>query len=342
MNHEIYIRRCIELAQNALGQTYPNPMVGSVIVHNGKIIGEGYHRNAGGPHAEINAINSVENPELLPESTIYVSLEPCAHFGRTPPCAHKIIETGFKKVVIGARDSHEKVNGRGIQLLQDAGIEVMSGVLEEECKALNKRFFTFHQKKRPYIVLKWAESADGFIDHDFKPVSIGNSLSKQLVHTMRRQEHAIMVGTQTALNDNPSLTTREIYGRNPVRILTDFDLKVPSTFSIFNDQAETLIINSIKNSSEGNLHWIQTGKNDFLTHLMQALYERQIQSVLVEGGSFTLQQFIDAGLWDEILVIKNRELTLKNGTRAPQLSAEVSEIQQLRANILHFYRRHEA
>lgn len=317
-------------------------MVGSVIVHKGKIIGEGYHRYAGGPHAEVNAINSVENPELLPESTIYVSLEPCAHFGRTPPCAHKIIETGFRKVVIGARDSHEKVNGRGIQLLQDAGIEVMSGVLEEECKVLNKRFFTFHQKKRPYIFLKWAESADGFIDHDFKPVSIGNSLTKQRVHTIRREEHAILVGTQTALNDNPSLTTREIHGRNPLRILTDFDLKVPENFKILNNEAETFIINSTKNSSAGNLHWIQIDKNRFLPDLMQKLYEKQIQSVLVEGGSFTLQQFIDAGLWDEILVIKNPELLLSNGTRAPQLTAEVSETQQFRDNVLYFYRHHEA
>ena len=215
MTDETYIRRCIELARKALGNTYPNPLVGSVIVHHGKIIGEGFHEKAGQNHAEINAINSVKNKELLKESTIYVSLEPCSHFGKTPPCANKIVEIGFKKVVIGTLDSHEKVNGKGKQLLEHAGIEVVSGVLEKDCQALNKRFFTYHQKKRPFIILKWAESADGFMDRDFKPTPIGNALTKQFVHQLRNEEHAIMVGTNTALTDNPSLTTREIAGRNP-------------------------------------------------------------------------------------------------------------------------------
>ena len=208
-NDELYIKRCIELAQKALGKTYPNPLVGSVIVHNGKIIGEGYHHKAGENHAEINAINSVENKELIPESTIYVSLEPCAHYGKTPPCALKIKELGFKKVVIGAMDSHDKVNGKGKKIIQDAGIEAVSGILEQDCINLNKRFFTYHEKKRPYIILKWAESGDGFLDKDFKPTPISNSLVNQFVHQLRADEHAILVGTQTALNDNPSLTDRK-------------------------------------------------------------------------------------------------------------------------------------
>ena len=215
MTDEIYMKRCIELARKALGNTYPNPLVGSIIVHNSLIIGEGFHQKSGENHAEINAINSVEKKDLLKESTIYVSLEPCSHFGKTPPCANKIIETGFKKVVIGTLDSHEKVNGKGKKLIEEAGIEVVSGVLEKECQELNKRFFTFHRKKRPFIILKWAESGDGFLDQDFKPTQIGNSLTKQFVHQLRSKEHAILVGTNTALTDNPALTTREITGRNP-------------------------------------------------------------------------------------------------------------------------------
>lgn len=317
MQDELYIKRCIELAQKALGKTYPNPLVGSVIVHNGKIIGEGYHHKAGEPHAEINAINSVKNKELIPESTIYVSLEPCAHYGKTPPCALKIKELGFKKVVVGAMDSHDKVNGKGKKIIQDAGIEVVSGVLEKECIELNKRFFTYHEKKRPYIILKWAESGDGFLDKDYKPYSISNSLVNQWVHQLRADEHAILVGTQTALNDNPSLTVRNTEGINPVRVLIDFDLKVPDSFKIYNDEAPTLVINNIKEGSENNIKFIKVEKENFLEDLMNTLYKEQIQSIIIEGGSFTLQQFINAGLWDEAVVIKNEGLQLENGTKAP-------------------------
>lgn len=249
MTDEFYIKRCIELAKKAAGNTYPNPLVGSVIVHKGKIIGEGYHKKAGEPHAEINAINSVKDSSVLPESTIYVSLEPCAHFGKTPPCALKLREIGFKSVVIGTLDSHEKVNGKGKQILEDAGIKVVSGVLEKECKDLNKRFFTFHKKKRPYIILKWAQSADGFMDKNFQPYPVSNDIANQFTHHLRADEHAILVGTQTALRDNPSLTVRNVSGKNPVRILIDFDLKVPSDFNIYNREAETLIFNSKKEVS---------------------------------------------------------------------------------------------
>lgn len=337
MNHEVYIKRCIELAKKATGKTYPNPLVGAVIVHEGKIIGEGYHQKAGEPHAEINAINSVKNPELLPKSTIYVSLEPCAHFGKTPPCSLKLKEIGFKKVVIGAMDSHDKVNGKGKKILQDAGIETISGILEEECRALNKRFFTFHEKKRPYIILKWAESGDGFLDQDFKPTKISNDLASQFVHQLRSEEHAILVGTQTALNDNPSLTTRLVDGRNPVRILIDFDLKVPEHFRIFNNEAPTLVFNQIKEAEEGNITFIKISKNNFLQDLMQKLYEQQIQSVIIEGGRYTLQQFIDANLWDEAIIIKNENLILENGTKAPIITAETSKTAEIKNNLMLFY-----
>ena len=338
MTHEFYIKRCIELAKKATGKTYPNPLVGSVIVHNGKIIGEGFHQKAGENHAEINAINSVENPELLPESTIYVSLEPCAHFGKTPPCSLKIKEIGFKKVVIGAMDSHDKVNGKGKKILMDAGIETISGILEDECRELNKRFFTYHEKKRPYIILKWAESNDGFIDKDFKPTKISNELASQFVHQIRSEEHAILVGTQTALNDNPSLTTRLIEGRNPVRILIDFELKVPKDFKIYNNEAPTLVFNQEKDSEEENVKFIKISKKNFLEELMQKLYENQIQSVLIEGGSKTLQTFIDANLWDETIIIKNENFTLKNGTKAPKFKGKLIEEKEFRDNKILFFK----
>lgn len=338
MTDKTFIKRCIELAKKAEGKTYPNPLVGSVIVYNGKIIGEGYHEKAGENHAEINAMNSVENIHLLKDSIIYVTLEPCSHFGKTPPCANKIVEIGFKKVVIGTLDSHEKVNGKGKELLENAGIEVVSGVLEEDCKDLNKRFFTFHQKKRPFIILKWAESTDGFLDKDFKPTQIGNPLTKQFVHTLRSEEHAILVGTNTALTDNPSLTTREISGRNPVRILIDFDLKVPRDFNIYNEEAETLVFNSLKDSQDKHIKFIKIEKKNFLQNLMEKLYENNIQSVIIEGGSFTLKQFIEANLWDEAIVIKNENLILENGTKAPELDFNYSEKKNFRDNVIYFFK----
>ncbi|MGN7709151.1 bifunctional diaminohydroxyphosphoribosylaminopyrimidine deaminase/5-amino-6-(5-phosphoribosylamino)uracil reductase RibD [Chryseobacterium sp. 22543] len=337
-NDELYIKRCIELAQKALGNTYPNPLVGSVIVHNGEIIGEGYHHKAGENHAEINAINSVKNKDLIAESTIYVSLEPCAHYGKTPPCALKIKELGFKKVVIGAMDSHDKVNGKGKKIILDAGIEAVSGILEQECIELNKRFFTYHEKKRPYIILKWAESGDGFLDKDFKPTAVSNTLVNQFVHQLRADEHAILVGTQTALNDNPSLTVRNVEGTNPVRILIDFDLKVPSNFNIYNNEARTLVLNSVKEDTEESIQFIKINRNNFLPELMEALYKEQIQSVIIEGGRFTLQQFINAGLWDEAIVIKNENLNLENGTKAPEFNHTPTAIENFRDNTVSFFR----
>ncbi len=338
MQEEFYIKRCIELAQKAIGNTYPNPLVGSVIVHNDKIIGEGYHHKAGESHAEINAINSVEEKSLIPESTIYVSLEPCAHFGKTPPCALKIVELGFKKVVIGAMDSHDKVNGKGKKIIQDAGIEVVSGVLEKECIELNKRFFTYHEKRRPFIILKWAESGDRFMDKDFKPTQISNALTKQFVHQLRSNEHSILIGTMTALRDNPSLTTREIVGRNPIRILIDIDLKVPKDFNVYSNEAETLVFNSVKEGDEGNIKFIKTSRENFIANMLKTLYELQIQSIIVEGGSLVLQQFIDAGLWDETIIIKNKNLLLENGTKAPRFSKTPIDTRDFRDNVIEFYK----
>ncbi|MBW8359637.1 MAG: bifunctional diaminohydroxyphosphoribosylaminopyrimidine deaminase/5-amino-6-(5-phosphoribosylamino)uracil reductase RibD [Weeksellaceae bacterium] len=339
MNHESYIKRCIELARKAEGKTYPNPMVGSVIVYNNRIIGEGYHKRAGTPHAEINAISSVHNKELLKDSTIYVSLEPCAHHGRTPPCADRIVETGFKKVVIGTLDSHDKVNGKGKQIIENVGIEVISGTLEEECRELNKRFFTFHQKKRPYIILKWAQSGDGFLDQDFKPIRISNSITDQFVHQMRADEHAILVGTNTAINDNPSLTVRHVEGQNPIRILIDLDLKVPLNYSLYDDEVRTLIFNSQRESDHGKTKLIKVDRMRLVENLMLKLYEEQIQSVIVEGGSFTLQQFINLGLWDEMVIIKNEQLQLRNGTKVPQFSQRPLEKKQYRDNTIEFFRK---
>ncbi len=340
MNDEFYIRRCIELAKKALGKTYPNPLVGSVIVHNHKIIGEGFHKKAGEPHAEINAINSIKDEEkhLIPESTIYVSLEPCAHFGKTPPCALKIVELGFKKVVIGAMDSHDKVNGKGKKIITDAGIEAVSGILEDECRELNKRFFSYHEKRRPFVILKWAESADGFMDQNFQPTQISNSLSKQLVHQMRSDEHAILVGKNTAVHDNPSLTVREVEGRNPIRILIDFKLDVPDTFNIYNDEAETIIFNSIKDLQDKHLKFIKIEKENSVRKILEKLYELQIQSVIVEGGRFTLQQFIDQNLWDEAVIFKNQNLTLQNGTKAPSFPFNTEKKENIRDCEVLFFR----
>lgn len=332
-----YIKRCIELAEKAKGNTYPNPMVGSVIVHHGKIIGEGYHQKAGKSHAEINAINSVKNPQLLPESTIYVSLEPCAHFGKTPSCALKLKEVGFKRVVVGTLDSHNKVNGKGIKILQEAGIEVNTNTLEQECQDLNKRFFTYHKKKRPFIILKWAESNDGFLDQDFKPTKISNSLAKQWVHQLRANEHAILVGKNTILNDNPSLTTREIFGKNPIRILIDPLLEVPESSNLYRNEAPTFILNQLKNQYRGHLRFIKVEKENLLQNLLDKFYEHQIQSIIVEGGSFTLQQFIDANLWDEAYILKAPNINLKNGTHAPNFSAQAVEIKNLRDNLLFYF-----
>ena len=312
--YQKYIKRCIELANNGLGTTYPNPLVGSVIVYNDEIIGEGWHRKAGESHAEVNAINSVKDKSLLSKSTIYVSLEPCSHFGKTPPCCDLIISHNIPNIVIGTIDPFAKVAGTGIQKLLDAGKNVIVGVLEEECKELNKRFFTFHNKKRPYIILKWAESYDGFIapiaKAEQKPVWITNQYSRQLVHKWRSEEQAILVGTQTVIDDNPSLTVRNWTGNNPIRIVLDQNNRISKENHIFDNQAKTISI------SKDNLNF----NNNLGQEITNLLFNEGIQSIIVEGGRQTLQTFIDEDLWDEARIFKST-ITLKNGIETPKINA---------------------
>lgn len=344
MNHSDsnYIQRCLQLAELAKGKTYPNPMVGAVIVYNDEIIGEGYHKKAGTPHAEVNAIASVQNKELLKESTIYVSLEPCAHYGKTPPCAEKIIEVGFKKVVIGAMDSHDAVNGKGKAMIERAGIEAVNGILEKQSRAVNKRFFTYHEKKRPFVVLKWAESSDGFMDKDFKPYKISNDTVNQWVHQLRADEHAILVGTTTALVDNPSLTVRHVKGENPVRVVLDLNLKLPKESALLDNSVETIVINNTINDTQENTKFRTLNNQNTIEGILDILYKEQIQSVIVEGGAKLLQQFIDLDLWDEAFVIKNPELTLLNGTKAPQFPSSTLpiKVENIVDNTITTYKNH--
>ncbi len=345
-SHEKYIKRCFELAQTALGNTSPNPLVGSVIVYKDKIIGEGYHQQYGEAHAEVNAINSVKNKSQLKEATIYVSLEPCNHFGKTPPCSHLIVKHQIPKVVIANIDPFAKVNGSGIQYLKENGIEVISGVLEDEGAFINRRFFTFHQKKRPYIILKWAQTADGFMDIDRSINSNDNywittAASKRLVHQWRSEEDAILVGFNTVKNDNPSLTTREVKGKNPIRIILDRNMdlskiKSTATFNIFNDEAKTIIINEKESKTNKNINFIQIDFENELKNLVQILHDKNIQSIIIEGGKKTLEKFITTDLWDEARVF-TAEKKFNKGLKAPTIFQKYSLTQKVDSDILSFY-----
>lgn len=314
--HEKYIKRCIQLAKNGLPAAMPNPSVGAVIVFENTIIGEGYTSAYGGNHAEVNAILSVKNKELLSKSTIYVSLEPCSHFGKTPPCSDLIIKYKIPNVVIGTVDSNSKVAGQGIKKLMEAGAHVTVGILEDECRASNKRFFTFHEKKRPYIILKWAESEDGFIapssKKEQKPVWITNKYSRQLVHKWRSEEAAILVGTQTVVDDNPKLDVRDWAGKNPTRIVLDKNNRIPKESYIFDNRQKTVLISdSILNFSE-----------NVAPQVVHFLFENNLQSVIIEGGRQTLQTFIDANLWDEARVFRGTTL-FSSGTKAPIITGKI-------------------
>lgn len=318
-----------------MGTTAPNPMVGAVIIHNDKIIGEGYTSPYGGSHAEVNAINAVNDKSLLKSATLYVTLEPCSHFGKTPPCSDLIVKHGIPNVVIGCIDDNPEVAGKGIKKLESAGCNVIVGVLEAECKAHHQRFFTFHNKKRPYIILKWAQSQDGFIapirhyeqseviskstkrlpqqEHllrnDAKPVWITNSYSRQLVHKWRAEEQAILVGTNTVIADNPSLTTRDYKGSNPIRVVIDRTKRLPKNASVFDHSAKTIVI------TEDKIDFKQPIAKQICDHL----YENDINSIIIEGGSQTLQTFIDQNLWDEARIFTG-STTFKNGIIAPKIS----------------------
>ncbi|MEP7318365.1 MAG: bifunctional diaminohydroxyphosphoribosylaminopyrimidine deaminase/5-amino-6-(5-phosphoribosylamino)uracil reductase RibD [Panacibacter sp.] len=321
---ETYMYRCLQLAELGAGNVAPNPMVGAVLVYGERIIGEGYHRQYGQAHAEVNCINSVSvvDKELIPLSTLYVSLEPCAHYGKTPPCADLIIQHQIKKVVVGCRDPFKQVDGKGIEKLQNAGIDITAGVLEEQCKKLNKRFFTFHTQQRPYIILKWAQTANEKIASTTNErLFITNEFTNRLVHKWRGEEAGILVGTNTALLDDPELTNRLWNGNNPIRLILDKHLRLPVSLKIFNGQQSTIIFNLIKHIEDENRCYYQLAEGvSIVQQVLSACYKKNIQSILIEGGATLLQSFIDEGIWDEARVITNTSLYTDQGLSAPKLS----------------------
>jgi len=319
-----YMHRCLQLAQYGVSYVAPNPMVGAVVVCNDVIIGEGYHRHYGQAHAEPNAIHSVKNPELLKQSTLYVSLEPCSHYGKTPPCADLIVSCGIPRVVIGTLDPNPKVSGRGVEILRKAGIEVKVGVLADECRELNKRFFIFQEQKRPYVLLKWAQTKDGFMDRKRtdrteSPLIISNNITKQLTHKMRAENQAILVGANTVLLDNPSLTVRNWSGKSPVRIAIDRQGRIPATFNLLDGSIPTIVFTE---KEQVNKHRVEFVKIDFdadcLKTILHEIFLRNIHSVLIEGGASILNSFIEAGLWDEANIeVSPQQISV--GVKAPVL-----------------------
>ena len=335
------MKRCLVLAEKAIGNTYPNPLVGAVIVCKNKIIGEGWHQKVGEPHAEVNAINQVSDKNLLTKSTLYVNLEPCSHFGKTPPCADLIVEYGIKQVVIASIDPNPQVAGRGILKLKEAGIEVIEAVLKKEAEFLNRRFYTFHKQKRPYIIMKWAQTEDGFIapltKKTNRPFWISNILSKQKVHQWRSQEASILVGVQTIVNDNPILNTREWPGKNPLRLILDPFNRVPDFATILQDKLATILLTQKKSERLLNENKECHTLNPFnLDSLMEFCYKRNILSIFVEGGQKTLTHFIKEQLWDEARIFTSQEKLIK-GIKSPYFDAPVSEAEKLSNNSLHTY-----
>jgi len=340
--HEKYIKRCIELARNGIGLTSPNPSVGSVIVYDNQIIGEGYTSAYGGNHAEVNAVDAVKNKSLLSKATIYVSLEPCNHFGKTPPCSDLILKNKIPNVVIGCIDPFEKVAGTSIEKLKKNGCNVIVGVLENECMASNKRFFTFQNKKRPYIILKWAETKDGFIDvernvdaiKDAKPNWISNKYSRQLVHKWRTEEDAILIGTNTAINDNPKLDIRNWSGKNPVRVVLDKSLRIPSNYDLFDETIQTIVITEKKGNPKNNILFEQIDfSKDVAQQISSVLYNHNLQSVLIEGGKQMLQTFIDANLWDEARIFVGNT-SFNKGVKAPIIPGNEISAENIQSDVL--------
>lgn len=335
------MQRCIQLAKFGAGNVAPNPMVGSILVHDGVIIGEGYHMQYGQAHAEVNCIKNVpENlKSQISNSTLYVSLEPCAHFGKTPPCSNLIIEQQIKKVVVGCRDSFIEVDGKGIEQLKAAGVEVVVDVLKDECLQLNKRFFTFHTYHRPYIILKFAQTADGFIGRNTNErVIISNEFTNKLVHQWRSEEAAILVGTNTALQDNPSLTNRLGYGKNPIRLVIDKQLKLPSTLHLFNQEVKTVVFTELKNEVNQETEFVQLhSASSVIQQILQYCCNHHLQSILVEGGAQLLQSFIDENLWDEARIITNENLFVQNGVAAPKLSGSLQHSTHIFGDRIDYY-----
>jgi diaminohydroxyphosphoribosylaminopyrimidine deaminase/5-amino-6-(5-phosphoribosylamino)uracil reductase len=341
---ETYMKRCLELALLGLGNTAPNPMVGSVIVHSDHIIGEGFHHQFGSPHAEVNAVNSVKDKTLLRNSVLYVNLEPCSHTGKTPPCADMIIRVGIPEVVIGTNDPNPLIAGNGINKLTNAGIKVTTGMLEKQCLELNKRFITFYTGKRPYIILKWAQTSDGFIDvlrenpQISQPIWISNEISRMLVHKWRSEEQAILVGTQTAVMDNPRLNVREWPGKSPIRLVIDRNLRLPKSLNLFDNKSKTIVFNELTTFTENQIHYVQINfGGSFPETMLGYLYETGIQSVLVEGGRMLINSFIKANLWDEARVFKGH-MQFGAGVSAPVISTAEPEEFFIREDMLMLYR----
>ncbi|WP_232623005.1 bifunctional diaminohydroxyphosphoribosylaminopyrimidine deaminase/5-amino-6-(5-phosphoribosylamino)uracil reductase RibD [Pareuzebyella sediminis] len=339
--------RCIEIAKNGLGTTAPNPMVGALLVYNGKIIGEGFTSAYGGPHAEVNAIASVEDKSLLSKATLYVTLEPCCHFGKTPPCTDLIIKSKIPHVIIGLTDPHEKVSGQGIRKLRSAGIDVITGVLEKECREHHRRFLCFHTKKRPYVILKWAQTADGFIaperhrrDATPRPFWITQSNSRQLVHKWRTEEQAILVGTHTVLEDNPKLNARYWIGKNPIRIIIDKELKVPRSHHVFDGTITTIVLTGIKKTdryAEKIIFELLDYSKALVPQIFEICYRHNIISLIVEGGAQTLQTFIAAHAWDEARVFTGNAF-FKKGIEAPVHSGTLTCTSMVGSDELKIYR----
>ncbi|MDB5251118.1 MAG: diaminohydroxyphosphoribosylaminopyrimidine deaminase [Flaviaesturariibacter sp.] len=314
------MKRCLQLACLGQGRVSPNPFVGAVLVHNDRVIGEGYHAEYGGPHAEVNCLASVTEQDLalIPESTLYVSLEPCAHFGKTPPCADLLIEQKIRRVVIGSRDPFYRVAGKGIEKLLAAGVDVVVGLLEQECLQLNRAFFTYHTRQRPYITLKWAESADGRIAAVNRRTFISNGATNRLVHSWRSEHAAILVGTNTALFDDPALTTRLWPGPSPLRLVLDKQLRLPVSLRLFDGEHRTIVFNTRQDTEHVNLTYYRLDPSrPLVPQIVKALGGMNVQSLLVEGGAQLLQSFIDAGLWDEARVITAENTIVGPGIDAP-------------------------
>ncbi|KAB5491927.1 bifunctional diaminohydroxyphosphoribosylaminopyrimidine deaminase/5-amino-6-(5-phosphoribosylamino)uracil reductase RibD [Muricauda hadalis] len=344
--HQKYILRCMELGKKGLGTTAPNPMVGCVIVHDGKIIGEGFTSPYGGPHAEVNAINSVKDKSVLSRASLYVTLEPCSHYGKTPPCADLIVKHNISEAFIGLKDPHDKVAGKGIQKLEEAGCKVTIGILEEECREHHKRFLTYQEKKRPYIILKWAETQDGFMAPDKtkrkdkpEPYWITNPYSRQLVHQWRSEEQAILVGTNTVLEDNPKLNTRDWAGKNPIRIVLDKNLRIGPDFHVLDGSEKTIVLTQHTDATkyiDGVAYEVLDFNKPLAQQVCDALHKQSISSAIVEGGTKTLQTFIDEGLWDEARIFTGA-VRFGNGIAAPKLKAVLQHRETILSDILSIY-----
>jgi diaminohydroxyphosphoribosylaminopyrimidine deaminase / 5-amino-6-(5-phosphoribosylamino)uracil reductase len=334
---EFFMQRAMFLATLGKGAVSPNPLVGCVITCDDRIIGEGWHKRYGEHHAEVNAINDVGDSSLLRESTVYVNLEPCSHFGKTPPCADLLIQHHVKKVIVANIDSNPLVGGSGIHNLREAGIEVISGILEQQGRQLNKRFFTYIEKRRPYIILKWAETADGFVareNYDSKWIS--SELSRQLVHKWRTEEDAILVGTRTASQDNPLLNVRLWTGRNPTRVVIDRFLKLNENLHLFDGSQQTLCYNLLRSEEHPAVSLIRVDEDDFITNMLHDMHRRKIQSLFVEGGSTTLRLFIEQNLWDEIIVFKSSR-TFGRGIPAPSFNGTLTDQEHIDKDVISYY-----